>query len=237
VRIYTPTREIPFAGHPNVGTAYVLAAEAAAQGSTLPATLLFEEGAGLVPVELLRAGGQVVGGELTAPEPLTRHSEVAPEQAAACLSLDAGDLRTDAHTPQVVSVGLPFLVVEVATRAALRRCAHDPVAFKKTLPLDGAVSVYAYTRDVEGDTECDLQARMLTGRLTEDPATGSATCAAIGLIAAVRGVPDLTLRIRQGVDMGRPSLLVAKVETVAGTTKVKVGGRCAPAMRGTLAID
>src|SRR6201995_1518491 len=85
VRIFTVNAEIPFAGHPNVGTAFVLATRA----SMPPARLLFEEKAGLVPVEILNENGAVIGAELTAPQPLKRLTQVGAEQAAACVSLPA----------------------------------------------------------------------------------------------------------------------------------------------------
>jgi trans-2,3-dihydro-3-hydroxyanthranilate isomerase len=241
VRIFTPDREIPFAGHPNIGTAFVLAAQAAEAGKVLPDTLLFEEEAGLVPVHLIRDGGKVVGGELIAPEAFSRRSEADVRKVADCLSLDADDIRVDAHKPQVVSVGLPFLVVELASRDALRRCAPNPVAYKALLPLDGTMSIYAYTRDVganDGDKAggCDLQARMFTRRMTEDPATGSATGAAVALLTAVRRVPQLSLRVRQGVDMGRASLLLTACDMSSGTAVVRVGGRCVAAMSGTFEL-
>lgn len=219
VRIFTPTREIPFAGHPNIGTAFVLATYAAAADQSLPDVLVFDEAAGAVPVRLIKEGDAVVGGELIAPELLSRRSEVAAERVAACLSLDVSDVRTNIHPPQVASVGLPFVVVELATREALRRCVPNPVAYKAALPLDGAVSIYTYTRDVfeDGAADCDLQARMFTPRMTEDPATGSATAATVALLATLHDVQLLSLRVRQGVDMGRPSLLVATFDCSSGT--------------------
>ena len=144
VRIFTVNRELPFAGHPNVGTAFVLATLAAKP----PARLLFEEGAGLVPVEIVTEQGRVVSTEFTAPQPLKRMSHLAAEQAAACLSLSAGDIKTDRHAPQIISVGLAFLAVEVASREALRRAKPDAAAFAKTFPCDGSDAVYFYTRDV-----------------------------------------------------------------------------------------
>ena len=115
VRIFTVYAELPFAGHPNVGTAFVLAMQAAKP----PARLKFEEGAGLVPVEILNEGGTVVGAELTAPQPLKKLRTLSAEQTAACISLPAADIRTDRHPPQIVSVGMPFLVAEVS----FARCA------------------------------------------------------------------------------------------------------------------
>jgi trans-2,3-dihydro-3-hydroxyanthranilate isomerase len=237
VRIFTPSREIPFAGHPNIGTAFVLATRAAASGTPLPDQLVFEEAAGLVPVTQMKDGGRVVGAELTVPERLTRASTLAVESVAACLSLDVTDIRTDAHAPQVASVGLPFVVVELASREALRRSIPSLVDYKKVLPTDGATSIYAYTRDVGDDTSGDIQARMFTPRMTEDPATGSATAAAVALIADVRGVSELSLRVRQGVDMGRPSTLITTVDVHDGQPRVRIGGKCVNVMEGSFLLD
>lgn len=239
VRIFNPSREMPFAGHPNIGTAFVLARAMEARGETVPDRLVFEEGAGLVPVELLREGTTILGAELTAPKPLSRRTEIASDRAAACLSLAAGDVRVDAHHPQVVSVGMPFLVVELASRDALRRAAPDRVAYDSLFPLDGAYSVYAYTRDVaKGPTEAgtDLQARMFTRRMTEDPATGSATSAMTALLVDLHGVPEFCLRIGQGTDMGRPSLMLARARQENGAVVAFVGGRCVEVMEGTIAV-
>ncbi|MCP3415972.1 PhzF family phenazine biosynthesis protein [Bradyrhizobium brasilense] len=237
VRIFTVRSEIPFAGHPNVGTAFVLASRAA----KAPARLRFEEKAGLVPVEILSDGGNVVGAELTAPQALQRTNEVSAAAAAACLSLTAADVKTDRHAPQVVSVGLPFLVVEIASREALRRARPDAAAFARTLAEIGRDVVYFYTRDVPASEQpLDLQARMFhpgASGLSEDPATGSATAACAALLADIDPARDgeLRLRIGQGVDMGRPSLLLTRVRKQGGAiTSVHVGGGCVKMMEGTL---
>ncbi|MGY4171242.1 PhzF family phenazine biosynthesis protein [Bradyrhizobium sp. USDA 4529] len=237
VRIFTVRSEIPFAGHPNVGTAFVLASRAA----KAPARLRFEEKAGLVPVEILSDGGNVVGAELTAPQALQRTNEVSAAAAAACLSLTAADVKTNRHAPQVVSVGLPFLVVEIASREALRRARPDAAAFARTLAEIGRDVVYFYTRDVPASEQpLDLQARMFhpgASGLSEDPATGSATAACAALLADIDPARDgeLRLRIGQGVDMGRPSLLLTRVRKQGGAiTSVHVGGGCVKMMEGTL---
>ncbi len=239
VRIFTVRSEIPFAGHPNVGTAFVLAARA----PTPPARLLFEEKAGLVPVEILKAEGRVVGAELTAPQPLKRMSRVPVEQAAACLSLSPADITCDRHAPHVASVGLPFLMVELKSREALRRARPDAAAFARTFPLDDSDAVYFYTRDVQvNEQPCDLQARMFhpgAGGLSEDPATGSATVAAAALLADLDRTSDgeLKLRIGQGVDMGRPSLLLTRVvKRNGGIVSAHVGGNCVQMMEGTFSL-
>ncbi|MGX9430862.1 MULTISPECIES: PhzF family phenazine biosynthesis protein [Bradyrhizobium] len=240
VRIFTVRSEIPFAGHPNVGTAFVLATLAAKP----PARLRFEEKAGLVPVEILSEQGRVTGAELTAPQPLQRLSRVDVEQAAACLSLSASDVKTDRHPPQIVSVGLPFLMVELASRDALKRARPDAGAFARTFPCDGSDAVYFYTRDVPASEQpLDLQARMFhpgSSGLSEDPATGSATAAAAAFLADLDETRDgeLRLGIGQGVDMRRPSLLLTRVRKQGGTVaSVHVGGGCVKMMEGTLELE
>ena len=236
VRIFTVNSEIPFAGHPNVGTAFVLASRA----DTPPARLNFEEKAGLVPVEILRENGMVVGAELTAPQGLKRMTRLSVEHAAACLSVSAGDIVAERHPPHIISVGLPFLVVELASRDALRRARPDAAAFARTFPCDDSDAVYFYTSDVPvAERPCDLQARMFhpgASGLSEDPATGSATVATAALLADLDGRPDgeLSFTIGQGVDMGRPSLLLTRVRKQAGrVVSAHVGGRCVAMMEGT----
>jgi trans-2,3-dihydro-3-hydroxyanthranilate isomerase len=239
VRIFTVRSEIPFAGHPNVGTAFVLAMRAAKP----PARLLFEEKAGLVTVAILREGQAIVGAELTAPQPLQRLTIFTAAQAAVCLSLRAEDVRVDRHSPQIVSVGLPFLAVELGTRETLRQARPDAAAFAQAFPCDGCDAVYLYTSDVPaGEQPCDLQARMFhpgSSGLSEDPATGSATAAAAALLADLAGERDAekSLRIGQGVDLGRPSLLLTRVRKQNGVVvSSHVGGRCVPMLEGTFRL-
>jgi len=240
VRIFTVNRELPFAGHPNVGTAFVLARQAAKP----PERVLFEEGAGLVPVAILKEGGKPVGAELTAPQPPKRLTEFSAEEAAACLSLSPADVKTDGHRPQIVSVGLPFLVVELASREAVRRAKPDAAAFAKNFPCERSDAVYFYTRDVPASEKpCDLQARMFhpgSSGLSEDPATGSATAAAAALLADLDSTVDgeLKLLIGQGVDMGRPSLLLTRVRKQKGAiVSAHVGGGCVQMMQGTFRLE
>jgi len=236
VRIFTPVRELPFAGHPNVGTAFVLA-----RRSNEPwPRLLFEEKAGIVPVEIWREQGEVVGAELTAPQPLARLAKLSAEEVAACLSLTADGIKTDRHVPEAVGVGTPFVVAELHSRDALRRANPDAAAFGRTLPRGGAFSVYFYTRDIPAaEAGCDLQARMFmrgTGGFSEDPATGSATVAAAALLATLDPLRDgeLKLTVGQGFDMGRPSILRTTVEKEGGALlNAYVGGNCVQMMEGT----
>jgi trans-2,3-dihydro-3-hydroxyanthranilate isomerase len=229
VRIFTPVRELPFAGHPNVGTAFVLARLAAKP----PARLTFEEGAGLVPIDVLTEDDKVVGAELTAPQPLKKLAQVSAAEAASLISLTADDVASGRHLPQVVSVG-------IHSRDALRRAKPDAAAFARTFPCDGAFAIYFYARDVApAEAPCEIQARMFfpgASGLIEDPATGSATVAAAALFADIDPTQDgeLRLTIGQGFDMGRPSLLLTRVVKQAGKiVSAHVGGRCAPMMQGT----
>jgi trans-2,3-dihydro-3-hydroxyanthranilate isomerase len=236
VRIFTPTTELPFAGHPNVGTAFVMAR----QMDKPPARLRFEEIAGLVPLEILLKDGNVVGAELTAPQRLSRMTEISAEQTAACLSLSASDVRTDRHPPQVVSVGTAILAAELHSREALRKAKPDAAAFARTFPVDGSFELYFYTRDVSGsEKSTDIQARMFfpgASGLIEDPATGAATVAAAALLADIdpRTEGELSLRFGQGVDMGRPSLLLTRALKENGkVVSSHVGGGCVAMMEGT----
>ena len=239
VRIFTPVRELPFAGHPNVGTAFVLATLA----KEPKPRLLFEEKAGLVPVDIVREQGKVINAELTAPQPLSRLSQVSADDAAATLSLSAEDVRTDRHAPQVVGVGTPFLVMELHSREALKRAKPDAAGFGRLFPRDGAFATYFYTRDVAStEAPCDLQARMFfpgASGLIEDPATGSATVAAAALFADLDPSRDgeFKLTIGQGFDMGRPSLLLTRVVKRNGAiVSAHVGGACVQMMEGTFRL-
>ena len=227
VRIFTPGAELPFAGHPNVGTAYVLATLRPELGEVL----LFEEKAGLVPVRVIREGGLVRGAELTAPVPLSLGSEVSADIVAACIGLNAGEIRATLHKPVIASVGVPFLIAEVTTRDALRRAKADVARFAALMPLEDANGIYFYTRETGGEA-CDIQARMFSplDGIGEDPATGSATATAAALIAKLEGKTSLSLRVHQGVDMGRPSRLLARI----ADGRTHVGGACVPVMDGAL---
>ena len=243
VRIFTPAEELPFAGHPNVGTAVVLADRAAAaDGREL---LRFEEAAGLVEVEILRGpGGAVAGARLTAPQPFAGGAPLPAGDVAACLGLPPEEVDLAAHPPVAASVGLPFVVARLRSLAALGRCVPDPTAFARATETHRATVprffVLAYV-PTPGDPGHDVRARMFAagGGIAEDPATGSAACALVALLASLDPAPETTLalRIGQGHEMGRPSLLLAGAEKAAGRVeRVTVVGGAVPMMRGELAL-
>lgn len=233
LRIFTPGAEIPFAGHPNIGTAFALAQVQA----NPPDRFVFEEKAGLVAIDLVNQGGQVTGARLTAPQHLSTGPDLAPVDIAACLSVPTDQVSTALHPPLVASVGLPFVVVELASRAALRSARPDMAVFETTMPTGGADAIYAYTRELgDEDGQADWTARMFSplDGIPEDPATGSATAAAAALLASIdRRFSDRPLIAVQGVDMGRPSRLDVQVDR-AGT--VRLGGACVKVMQGELCV-
>lgn len=239
VRIFTPGGELPFAGHPNVGTATVLAWRGEIFGKPVGERLVFEELAGLVPIEIMSEGGKPIGATLTAPQPYQTGDTADATAVAACLSLSPDDIRVDRHPPITGSVGLPFILVELADRDALSR-AEPVISLIQTSPgIAPRDAIHCYVR-CDPDDEVDLRARMFVaghGNI-EDPATGSANCALIGQLASLEpGRGTLSRRIAQGVEMGRPSLLLAEAEHDAGSVgAVRVGGGCVAMMRGELLV-
>lgn len=238
VRIFTPRYELPFAGHPNVGTAFALAVHL--DGAAATTHMRFEEGSGLVAVELLRQGERIEGAELTAPQPLATKTVVPVDMVADGVGVPARSILTRSHPPLVASVGLPFIIAELDSRESLSAALPDLAAFEASLPVDGADAIYLYTRDVGDRADvCDIEARMFSvlDGIWEDPATGSAAGALTGLLASLdpRADADFALRIAQGVELGRPSLISGAAVKKAGHVKtVRIGGACVSVMEGTL---
>jgi len=234
VRIFTPKAELPFAGHPNVGTAFVVARRGHAQDP-----LLFEEKAGLVPVDILRADGAIVGARLTAPQPLKRGTEIEAEIIAAACALDPGDIELRHHLPCVAGCGTDFILAQLKSRQALERAQPQTHIFARHFPVDGATGIHLYMLDGSGGV--DVRTRMFAPLhgVQEDPATGSANVSLTALLASLRPEADLSLnlRIAQGVEMGRPSLLEGTVEKHGGKVGIpRLGGRCVPVTTGTIEI-
>jgi trans-2,3-dihydro-3-hydroxyanthranilate isomerase len=225
VRIFTPAAEVPFAGHPNIGTAFVLATMGAFGPIDTAITIIFEEKAGLVPVTIRRREGGLWC-ELSAPERLSLGRTVTPESLASAVSLDANDIVITTHLPQVASVGLPFLMAELEDRSALARARVNAPGFDALAALGVTPDVHLYTRSAD---EFDMRARMFApfDGVPEDPATGSANCALAGLLSHYGDAADGTAswRIAQGVEMGRPSVLEASAEKRDGiVVATRVGG-------------
>jgi trans-2,3-dihydro-3-hydroxyanthranilate isomerase len=239
VRIFTPAREIPFAGHPNVGTAFVLASAGEFGEIKSSLTVIFEEGAGLVSIKIEESGGKIVSCELTAPQSLSFGKTLPVELVASALSVDPKEIATKTHQPQVASVGLPFIIVELRDRSVLERARINLSGFEGLAAQGVMPDVYFYTTASDG---FDIRARMfapLSG-VPEDPATGSANCALAGLLAHYSEKPSghFGWRIAQGVEMGRPSTLIARAEKRDGTVhETRIGGAAVLVSEGMIHLD
>ena len=235
VRIFNPTAEMPFAGHPNVGTGYVLASLGRDQGGVL----VFEEPAGLVEVRVARdAGGGLTGAVIDAPQALALGPRLTPSQAAACVGLQPADVVATAHPPVQASVGIDFFFAQV-TPDALARAGPDLAGFRRVAAETGCdsqrLSLFVYAPDPDGRT---VRARMfapLSGTY-EDAATGSASATLGALLLSLSGQDTAAFEIIQGVKMGRPSRLHVTARRTADGVRASVGGGCVPVMRGEVTL-
>jgi trans-2,3-dihydro-3-hydroxyanthranilate isomerase len=241
VRIFTPGREVPFAGHPNVGTAFVLASLGELGPLADPVEVTFEEVAGLVPVSVRRDGDQIWC-ELRAPQALTLGPELPVPAVADAVGLTPQDIAVDRHAPRVASVGLEFVMVEVADRSALERARPDVQALQRLVDVGASTpDIHLYVSGASDELDgFDLRTRMFApfDGVPEDPATGSANCALVGLLASLdEGDGDRSWRIAQGVEMGRPSVLDARTRKVGGqVTGVWIGGGSVLVTQGTIEV-
>ena len=241
VRIFTPRYEIPFAGHPNVGTAFALARAGTSYGRPVSRDkVVFEEKAGLVPIQILKDGATIDGARLASPQRLSVSAEVSPELIASACSLSLDDIETKNHRPCIASCGTLFILAEVKGREKLAAATARSDVFMRDVSRQPANSILIYTQVSEDGL--DIRARMFAPchGIPEDPATGSANVALIGLLAKLRPEPDLLLSkvIAQGVEMGRPSLLQAEAEKKNDVVSATyIGGRCVPVMSGTIELS
>lgn len=238
-RIFTPGAELPFAGHPTVGGAFVLAStgEIALDGDET--RIVCEEGVGPVPVLIRARDGKPYFAQLTAariPEKLSVTYDAAT--IAEVVSLDVSDIVTDDnHAIEAWSTGVPFLYVPLRDRDALVRSRIDFNAWERTLKDTVAPEVFVFVRE-GSDT---VRARMFAPTLgiAEDPATGAAAAAFSGYVASRTSMQDgmLSFTIHQGVEMGRPSRLEVEVDIATGSVAaVRVGGASVLVSSGTLFV-
>lgn len=238
VRIFTPRHEMPFAGHPNVGTAFVLARNGKIHGQPIGAgPLRFEEQAGLVEMTLINGDHQIAGARLASPQPLEMGEEVPADVVAAACSLPVQDIEMARHAPRLASCGARFVVAELRNRAALAAASPRPDVFASNLPVETTTGIHLYCRDESAEVE--IQTRMFAPLhgIPEDPATGSANVALAGLLAALdsREKLELAINVAQGVDMGRASLMAVEArKDRAGIVSTWIGGACVPVMTGEI---
>lgn len=240
VRIFTPGRELPFAGHPTVGTAFLLAATGMIPLTEGTTHIVLEEGVGPVPVTIRVENGKPVSAELTAAqEPEFRSATPTRDEIAALLSLKATDVSTSSLTPEMVSCGVPFLIAPLVSRDAVSRAKLDRSVWERVLRDSWSREIYLFDASAvqTGDA---VRARMFAPDLGigEDPATGSAAaCLAAYLAQHAADGAKLSWPVEQGFEMGRPSILLLSAEKNGGRIgAVRVAGKSVLVSEGTLRV-
>ncbi|MFA6169048.1 MAG: PhzF family phenazine biosynthesis protein [Gemmatimonadaceae bacterium] len=241
VRIFTPGGEVPFAGHPTVGTAVVLAATGAIPLSEGATRIVLEEQVGPVPVVIrgVHAGG---GWAQLSAAKLPEIGPPVPSRSmlAKMLGLGTDDILATSERPQAVSCGLPFLIVPLSSVAAVGRARVSVDRWEETLANAWASMIWVYAADAEGGDR-HYRARMFAPGISvpEDPATGSAAVTFAGYLAARARTRTGTLAwtIDQGVEMGRPSRLEIEADKADGTvTALRVGGEAVLVSEGLMTL-
>jgi trans-2,3-dihydro-3-hydroxyanthranilate isomerase len=239
VRIFTPGGEVPFAGHPTVGTAHVLTAIGQVPLTGDETRLVLGEGVGPVPVTVRAAGGVPTFAQLSVAQLPTEEAPAADAAAiAGVLSLAPEDVLGGDYAPRVASCGLPFLLVALRDRDAVRRARVRLDAWEGALRGSTGSEIMVFAMDAGAGA--DVHARVFVPGLNvpEDPATGSA-CAALGGYLAARTPRDGTVRwvVEQGVEMGRPSRLEVEADKVGGAIDaVRVGGQSVLVCEGSIDV-
>jgi len=228
VRIFTVKEELPFAGHPTLGTAYVLHQKTGASEVRL------ELNVGTVPVRFEHAGGQPVFGEMTQknPEFLEKHPV---DALAPFTNLSPADF-DDSVPIQTVSTGLPYTITAVRSLEKLRNLRVDAIRAQEYLAKSGGRFLYFVSRETV-DPQARLHARMFFYN-GEDPATGSAAgCCAAWMVAHGVAASDERVLIEQGMEMLRPSrIFVCAANKDNHVINVRVGGNCVEVLRGELTL-
>lgn len=234
IRIFTPGRELPFAGHPTVGTAVLLALRDAAAGKAGD-ILVLEEKVGLVPCAVSVTGtgaGRAVFTLPRLPEEIVPIGDLA--LLAGALGLDKREIGFDQHVPSVFSAGVGFTFLPVSNLEALGRISIDTAQMKAA----GNPSVFAYCRQAP-ESGHDFRARMFAPSMgiVEDPATGGAVAAFAGAIMRFDrpGDGEHRLVVEQGYEMGRPSQITLELTVKNGAlVSARIGGSAVTVSEGVL---
>ena len=243
VRIFFPGGEMPFAGHPTLGTAVLLAELRNKPGCSISTEIRLELKAGLTPVKINRIA-EHCSGTFTAPVIPFHVSKQLPnvEETARALNLKPDDIGFDGHAIALLEGGPRFFYVPVKTRAALEKSqVRQPYWADLLAPLGGSTdAAYVYTRGGDAPTT-SFRARMYapTGGIPEDPATGSATALLTAQLLTAEKLKDGThiWNLEQGYEMGRPSDLRLEADVNHSTLlSVRVGGSAIRLMSGEIAI-
>lgn len=243
VRIFTPGRELPFAGHPTVGTAIYLSAERfrGGEGDDVDVMVVLEEKVGPVRCGVVLRSGGVPYAEFDLPR-LPKVADTAPDVAAVAdaLGLAAHEIGFGHYPLSISDAGVPFVIVPVNGLEAARRASPSAERWARVFSTGGCLDVYLFTAEVERP-EASFHARMFapTMGVAEDPATGAAAAAFAGVLHRYGQLSDgsHSYRIEQGVEMGRPSLIDLEIDVADGALHgARIGGGAVLVAEGTLKV-
>lgn len=238
IRIFTPGMELPFAGHPTIGTAVLLAALKASGAPGMDeALIVLEESIGIVRVGVRHKAGEAAFAEFDTPrlpEPLA--TPISVDRMADALSISPSEIGFENHRPTRYSAGVPYSFVPVRDLASIARVKMIPPYWESAFGAHGA---YIYCRETS-HTTAQFHARMFAPDLAnEDPATGSAAAAFAAVVLRFDDIKDGTRRmqIEQGYEMGRPSSIELEILVAGGQLRlVRIGGRAVRVSSGTIEV-
>jgi trans-2,3-dihydro-3-hydroxyanthranilate isomerase len=236
LRIFTPASELPFAGHPTVGTAVLLGR---LDGGASARDFILELGIGPVRCNVTAAGpdrGRAVFGLPRLPQDIGAPADDAT--IAAALGVDVADIGFDGLRAARWSAGAPYSIVPVSGLDAIKRCQVNAAHWGKAFGFDSHAAAYMICREAVS-REHAFHTRMFApgAGIAEDPATGSAAAALAGYLALYGGYKDgaHVLRIEQGYEMGRPSVIELTLKLVAGKLGgASIGGGAVEVSEGTI---
>ena len=240
LRIFTPGTELPFAGHPTLGTAHILVTTGIVTADGDTAKIIFEEGVGPVPVTVSTLGPDKTFAQLTAAQlPSFAADTPSRQDIAAMLTINEDDVSTQ-EPIAIASCGVPYLLAPLTGLEAMAKLCIDTQHYHRILTDCDAHAILAWTRTTSAN-DIDIHARMFAPAvgIIEDPATGSAAAALAGYLAKQSDQENGTLRwqIEQGVEMQRPSLLAIEAdlhENMIGA--IRVGGRSISISEGKMTV-
>jgi trans-2,3-dihydro-3-hydroxyanthranilate isomerase len=240
LRIFTPTRELPFAGHPTIGAAVLIGlTDAPGMIAAQDILIVIEEEVGVISCTVGKSRGRAPRARFTLPR-LPEPEGIAGESLAIAdsLGLRESDIGFDDHAPAIFSAGNAFCFVPVASRAAIARAKPDPAAWPHAFGHMQRGAAFLYTRECERPGS-HFHARMFAPGLgvAEDPATGSAVAAFAGVLMQSEEIVDgdHLFVIEQGFEMGRPSLITLGLEVAGGRLmEAEIGGNAVLVQEGTI---
>jgi trans-2,3-dihydro-3-hydroxyanthranilate isomerase len=240
VRIFTPAREMPFAGHPTVGTAALLAElKASAAQADGDALVVLEEQIGIVRIGVRLRAGAAPYAEFDAPRlPEDGGTAPAPDDLAAALGLIPAEIGFENHRPSRYSAGNSFVFVPVASLEAIGKAQVAPQHWATVMRRQGHTGAFLYCRQTVHTTSA-FHARVFApdSGVPEDPATGSAAAAFAGVVLRFDALPDGTHKrsLEQGYEMGRPSLIELSLQVEGGNlAAVRIGGHAVRIAEGRI---